>query len=352
MANPYSNLPKRSFWRTGVSEKTVFSLDQLYQRKFDISREHRIGTAGSCFAQHIGTNLRRRGFNIVDVEPAPDFLEPEEAKAYGYGIYSARYGNIYTVRQLLQLLADAETETVRDSDFLDKGGQVIDLLRPNTEPSGYASLEEAKFNRQSHLQMVKQLFSGLDLFIFTLGLTEAWVNKDTGTVYPVCPDTLTDTTSGTYVFHNFTYPEIIADLREAKARIEALSPGVKFLFTVSPVPLTATASKHHVMVATTYSKSVLLAVCGEMEAQFDNVDYFPSYEIITTPLSRGVFYEPNMRSVNTTGVNTAMSNFFAEHDRDPDAAARAQSARPASRQDESAEDQVVCEEIMLEAFSR
>lgn len=349
MANPYSELPPRNFWRTAVSEKTVFALEAFYTRKFDIARTDRIGTAGSCFAQHVSANMRRRGFNIIDVEPAPDFLTKDEARAQGYGIYSARYGNVYTVRQMLQLLDDATKAEARDEDFLAKDGRFIDLLRPNTEPSGYESLEEARYNRLDHLQRVLELLSGIDLFVFTLGLTEAWVRKGSGTVYPLCPDTLTDTISGNYEFRNFGFEDIIADMRALRLKLKALSPGLRFLFTLSPVPLTATASDKHVMVATTYSKSVLRAVCGTMEAECDDVDYFPSYEVITAPLSRGVFYEPNLRNVNAAGVNTAMALFFAEHDRDPPKSA---SAMPVAAPGSQVEDDPVCDEILLDAFSR
>ncbi len=348
MANFYSHLPPQNFWRTAVSEKSIFNVERFYTRKFDITREDRIAAAGSCFAQHVSANMRRRGFNIIDVEPAPDFLSASEARDLGYGIYSARYGNIYTVRQMLQLIADANGGTVRDEDFLEKNGRFIDLLRPNTEPKGFESLEEARYVRLDHLEKVKELYSNADLVVFTLGLTEAWEHKSSGTVYPLLPDTLTDQDSGNYVFHNFTYPEIAADIRTLRLELQAMSPGVRMLLTVSPVPLTATASKNHVMVATTYSKSVLRAICGGMEAECADVDYFPSYEVISTSLSRGVFYEPNLRNVNQTGVNTAMGLFFAEHDREPAAARPAAKAKVSDEE----EDEVVCEEIMLEAFSR
>ena len=90
MPNFYSNLEPRSFWRRAVGERTVFGVQDIYRLKFPVSRGDRITVAGSCFAQHVSTNLRRRGFNIVDKEPAPDFLTPEEARECGYGIYSAR----------------------------------------------------------------------------------------------------------------------------------------------------------------------------------------------------------------------------------------------------------------------
>jgi hypothetical protein len=346
MSNPYSSLPARNFWRKAVSERSAFTLEGLYKKKFAITRQDRIGAAGSCFAQHVGANLRARGFNLLDVEPAPDFFTREEAREQGYGIYSARYGNIYTVRQLLQLIGDAIAGAVRDEDFACKEGRWIDLLRPGVEPAGYDSLEEAKFNRQDHLDRVKELFSSIDVFVFTLGLTEAWLHKDTGTVYPVCPDTLTSEGGGPYVFHNFNFAEIIDDLETVRTKLRQFNPQLRLLFTVSPVPLTATASQHHVLVASTYSKSVLRAVCGTMESRYADADYFPSYEVITSSVSRGVFYDANLRTVNPTGVATAMSEFFAEHD--VGGGSVASEKKPAADD----EDEVVCEEVMLEAFAR
>ena len=183
------------------------------------------------------------------------------------------------------------------------------------------------------------------------GETEAWENISSGTVYPLLPDTLSDQESGNYVFHNFTYPEIAANIRSLRAQLRTMSPGVRMLLTVSPVPLTATASNNHVMVAASYSKSMLRAICGEIEAEFEDVDYFPSYEVIITPLSRGIFYEPNMRNVNATEVSTAMRMFFAEHDREP-VAIKPAGDNTARTADDEGEGEAVCEEIPLEAFSR
>jgi hypothetical protein len=129
------------------------------------------------------------------------------------------------------------------------------------------------------------------------------------------------------------------------------APGVKFLVTVSPVPLTATASGQHVEVATTYSKSVLRAVCGLAYERFNNVDYFPSYEIMTSQNARGADYEPTMRAVRPQGVATALNLFRASHGITPKGAA------PKVKQSDDAEDfedddLTVCEESLLEAFAK
>ncbi|HEX8234276.1 MAG TPA: GSCFA domain-containing protein [Caulobacteraceae bacterium] len=358
MPNPYTQLPKDRFWRSAVAERTIFGLENLYTRKFDITRTDKVAAAGSCFAQHVTRNLKQRGFNVLDVEPAPSFLPKQMAKEQGYGLYSARYGNIYTVRQFLQLLNDARDGRVREEDFTLVGGRYIDLLRPNACGRGFDSLPEAVEARSEHLERVRQLFGSAELVVFTLGLTEGWVNSSTGTVYPLCPYTVAEDLPPAYEFHNFTFGEILDDLIAARTHLQGISPGVRMLLTTSPVPLTATASDRHVMVANSYSKSVLRAVCGEMEQRFSDVDYFPSYEVITAATSRGVFYEANMRSVSPTGVDLAMKIFFEQHDRTPrpvESAAPGPAADPDPRrttQAEMDEEEVSCDEVLLESFSR
>lgn len=312
--HPYSELPASRYWKSAVAERHVTELEDLYRPKFVLSPFDRITVAGSCFAQHVGRNLRAQGFWVLDKELAPPQLSEAVAAKYGYGIYSARYGNIYTARQLVQLIRDSLDCTVREEDFWERGGRIFDALRPNVEPEGFDSLAEAVCHRRQHLARVRELIDETSVFIFTLGLTEAWENAETGVVYPTCPGVIAGTFSETkYRFVNYDFPQVLADMQEARALLKEINPEMKMLLTVSPVPLTATASGNHVLVATTYSKSVLRAVCGSMVETFDDVDYFPSYELIASPAARGFFYEPNLRSINRNGVALVMSQFLAAH---------------------------------------
>ena len=70
---------------------------------------------------------------------------------------------------------------------------------------------------------------------------------------------------------NFRVTQVLGDIREAFDFVRDRNPRIRFLITVSPVPLVATAEDRHVLVSTVYSKSVLRAVCGELEAQYDDV---------------------------------------------------------------------------------
>jgi len=341
-----------------VAQASPFSLDGIYRRKWPIPPGARIATAGSCFAQHIARHLRTNGFKVLDMEPAPVRLPTDLHQKFGFSMYSCRYGNIYTAQQLLQLAGEVAGDVEPADIVWEKGGRFYDALRPAVEPEGLGSPEEVMEHRKHHLGRVKAMFQRMDLLIFTLGLTESWVHKASGTVYPTAPGTIAGRFDPeVHAFKNFGFVEVLRAFRQFERLVTKLRGGTPFkiLLTVSPVPLTATASGRHVLQATTYSKAVLRAVAGELSGQ-DNIDYFPSYEIVTNQAARALFYEGNLRSVRPEGVATVMNTFFAEHGL---AAVAARRSRLRARREEvgdgpepAVEKDVQCEEAMLEAFNK
>ena len=346
--SPYDDLPAERFWRTGVAKQNPLCIQNLYTPRLELTREHRIACAGSCFAQHISAQLRSRKYQVIDKEPPPPGLTKENALRFGYGAFSARFANIYVTRQLLQLAQEALLNKQRaPGDIVwESKGRYFDALRPSVDPEGFSTVEELLFHRAVHIKKVREMFLEMDVFIFTLGLTECWENTRTGLVYPTCPGTIAGSFDPEkYRFRNLTFSEIYNDFVAFKKLIQAKNPAVKFILTVSPVPLTATATAQHVLAATTFSKSTLRAVAGELYNSFPEIDYFPSYEIITGPQSKGRFYESNLRSISPDGVSTVMNTFFAQQPSEPH-----QNVEP-TPEEEDALDDVVCEEAMLEAFS-
>jgi hypothetical protein len=349
MKSPYEDLPPQAFWKTAVMGQQPDYLTGLYRAKFPIRRDAIIATAGSCFAQHIARHLKARRFNVLDAEPAPRGLSPEAAQRFGYGLYSARYGNIYTARQLRQLAE--ETLGLRRQDIVwEKDGRYYDALRPSVEPEGLLAPETVRIHRAYHLSRVQQVLQRAETFIFTLGLTEGWVHADSGTVLPMAPGVVAgDFDPALYQFKNFTFQDTYEDLRVFFDLLEKKNSNIRFVLTVSPVPLTATATGDHVLQATTYSKSVLRAVCGQLAQERGNVDYVPSYEVITSALSGGRFFEKNQRTIRPEGVEAVMRMFFSEHG-DTDAFAHLPAQQP-KHDTAPDEDELVCEEAMLEAFA-
>lgn len=319
MQNPYKKINNNAFWRHGVTRANPFNMQGIYKKKWDIDPNWKVATAGSCFAQHISRYMRSSDFNFIDMELAPEGLPKNKHSMFGYSMYSARYGNIYTIRQLLQLAQEVEGTYTPSEITWEKKGKFYDALRPNIEPEGLNSSEEALIHREYHLSRVKAMFKEMDLFIFTLGLTEAWVSKVSGTVFPTAPGAIAGQfNSDVYEFKNFEFNEIMNDFslfEKSINNIRGQNSPPHYLLTVSPVPLTATASGSHILQATTYSKSLLRAVAGQLTIDHSHIDYFPSYEIITNQAAHGAFYESDLQSIRADGVDSVMKVFLHEQNR-------------------------------------
>jgi len=350
MKNPYHGLPAKAFWKFAVAEKSMFDVDQLWDPAFLIKQDHKVVTFGSCFAQHIGRAMSDRGFSWISTESAPPALSKENARRFNYDIFSCRTGNLYTTSLLLQWTRWAVSNQVRPAEVWEKDGRFYDPFRPAIEPNGFLSPQELVASRDVCIKAFRKCIETADLFVFTLGLTESWKHID-GYEYPLCPGTHSGVfNDAQHLFVNQDFLAISDSLMKSIDLMRTINKNLKFILTVSPVPLTATNSGKHVVVATMESKSVLRAVAGHVSAKMGDVDYFPSYELINSPVFKGAFFEPNQRSVNHHGVDFVMNSFFAALRQKYEVS---EDVRPVQRSEASpdkSDADVVCEEELLGAF--
>lgn len=311
--HPYSVVQNYQMWRRAITDVSAEDVDPVVDVPFGIDRHTKIATAGSCFAQHIAKALERSGYSYFVSEQAPLELGNEEAQRRNYGMFSARYGNLYTARQLLQLIRRAYGAfSPEDRAWLRPDGRYNDPFRPQIEPDGFATVEAVEQSRTEHLQAVRDLVEGADVFVFTLGLTEGWRRRSDGAVFPLAPGTAGGSFDlDRYEFVNFRTDEVLEDMKAAILEMRRRNPRLRFILTVSPVPLIATAEvKRHVLTATTYSKSVLRVAAEELTRTIGDVAYFPSFEIITGNFNRGAYYADSLRDVRMEGVDHVMRLFF------------------------------------------
>jgi hypothetical protein len=313
--HPYVGMPDHQFWKKEAAIEQPALFDPVTKVSFTIARSDPVVTAGSCFAQHVARHLVRSGFRFLVTERAHPIIPDEVAARFNYGTFSARYGNVYTTRQLKQLLQRSygSFDPVEDS-WTAADGRVIDPFRPQIQEGGFVSEAELRADRTTHFAAVREAIESMSVFVFTLGLTEAWEDKRDGAVFPLAPGVAGgEFSADRFAFRNLGVDEVAEDLRWSFDFIRERNPGVRFLVTVSPVPLNATAVDRHVFVSTTHSKAVLRVAAEQVCSQTPLCDYFPSYEIITSPYARGRYYGPDCREVNERGVRHVMSVFLRHY---------------------------------------
>ena len=308
--HPYRGFPDRQFWARAVS-KDYIAVDVGSYPVPLVRTTDKVMTAGSCFAANLVPYLEKAGIEYLRTEFTHSFFCQIPAENLSYAKFSAGYGNLYTARQLLQLLqrslgmfTPAERHWLCD-------GRYIDCFRPGL---AYAARSEREFGAltASHLRAVRRAFTECDTFIFTLGLTEAWMSSADGAVFPACPGTIAgEFDPARHAFVNFTVDEIISDIRTFVQLLRSINPGVRIILTVSPVLLVATAEDRHVLSATVYSKSVLRVAAEMISRECEEVYYFPAYEIVTGPQTPENFFEADRRSVSPVAIDTVMQAFLS-----------------------------------------
>ena len=361
MSNPYSGLADHRFWRRSVSNVAAHCFDPVVATRFRVSRQARVATAGSCFAQHVSRQLAGAGFNYFVAERG-EALQPAEREARQYGLFSARYGNIYTSRQLLQLAAEAiKQRQPEEAAWQATDGGYVDPYRPSVEPGGFNSIEALIADRALHLTAVRAVLEQSDVFVFTLGLTECWRSRRDGSVYPLAPGVAGGAFDpARHEFVNLGVDDVVADMDEFLALLKFMNPSVRVVLTVSPVPLIATYEDRNVAVSTAVSKAVLRVAADILQRSHDWVDYFPSYEIITGSQAGGLYFEEDRRIVNEAGVAHAMRVFLRHYaeEQAPELSAPRPFPKPtpASRDGELAtsiqqDGRIVCDEETIERVS-
>ena len=314
--HPYRELPEFTRWSKAIAQVPCDRVDPVVNFPFRVKQTDRVATAGSCFAQHIARHLKSNGFNYFVTEEGHSLLGicPGLLELYNYGTFSARFGNIYTSRQLLQTFKRSfGAFEPQEPVWTEASGRFIDPFRPAIQPNGFATMAELERDRLQHLDNIKRMFLELDIFVFTLGLTEFWYCVSDGAALPVCPGVSGGVfNEALYAFGNLTVTDVVADMEEFFLLLREVNPSAKIILTVSPVPLAATAEVNHVLVSTTYSKSVLRVAAETLSRANNHVAYFPSYEIITGNFSRGQYYSDNLRDVTELGVSHVM-RLFLQH---------------------------------------
>ena len=271
-----------------------------------IDRTTPITSMGSCFAREIKRVLLAKGFNYV----AEETNHPASVHA---GAAWERTYNTFSMRQIFEYTFSEWRPRLRWW-FTPKTRIVQD---PYRRIILYDSVEQAEADFERHRMYSRKALTTARVFILTLGLTEIWEDIEDGSVIclPSGPYVNEGGDMSRYRFRVSRYEENLANLIRIRELLYVHNPHCRIVVTVSPVHLWATFRRDcEVFSASCNSKATLRAAADEFASRYDNVLYFPAFEIasIYRPLlGQPVFTEGRENfHVNQETIDFIMETFF------------------------------------------
>jgi hypothetical protein len=293
-------MDKYSTWKEAKNRLTPEAWPEITP-SFKINKNDKIFTIGSCFARNIEEHLEELGYNI----PMTSFAVPKHEMGptrRPNGILNkfspaCIFQELSWCEQIYSVGGKVSPNDIEHMLFEQNDGLVIDL-----HIGGYIPVtkERALRRRQEIYDVFSQAFSS-QVVIVTLGLIEAWYDTKENLVIQRYPHDIIQDADGRFKFIRFNYGACYDQVQNTISLIRKHAPGCKFLITTSPIPLKQTFTDEDVIVANTYSKSVLRAVCGEIVEKNKLVDYFPSYENVMMTRGSDV-YQEDLRQIKDTFI--------------------------------------------------
>lgn len=215
------------------------AFDLRNEEKF-LQNTTRFFTMGSCFARNISSSLNKSGYVSQHME------------------ISEYINTTFANRAFVDWMSGASTESAVTD-------RIKELL-----PAGWSA------------QNTIDIISNSDVFILTLGVAPAFFDRATGEFVLPRPSALNSRVlAEKYEFRTTSVGENVDNVLYLINFIRRLSPNIKIVVTVSPVPLLASFEFESCVAADCLSKSTMRLVAHEIvnNSKLENILYWPSFEI-------------------------------------------------------------------------
>lgn len=226
---------------------------------FPIRATDRILTAGSCFADSIGSRLTENKFSV----------------------WSNKLGAVYnplSIHQLLQLFLGRQLPSPQS--YLENEGIWFNYdLHSSTSA---ATKEELEIKIRDSVVEGNSFLKSANRVIITYGTAFVYRLKTSGQVVANCHKV----PSGNFAKDFLTEEEIRKSFQIFYDQLKQINLNCKIILTVSPV--------RHIkdtLELNAVSKSILRLACHSLTNQFSDVEYFPAYEILLDDLRDYRFYK-------------------------------------------------------------
>ena len=252
--------------------------DILAPKPFRFSRKQRFFCVGSCFARELedaivqeGGAAETRSLSIEMIQSRPDFFEP----AAGASGRPNAFLNRYNSASMNLLMEDVARGTLGNKLLY---GDEVRIDYHYTRFLRSLPLDLALQRRAHILDMYRAALSNSDIFVFTLGLCEAFKDVEDEAFLNITPDPR-NAVGHELEFHMLNVEDNANLIIRMIESLRTVRPDAEIVLTVSPVPLDVTFTDMDVVVANTLAKSTLVTAAHDVSNRVEGCYYFPSYEM-------------------------------------------------------------------------
>jgi hypothetical protein len=266
--------------------------------KFRLGDDDTYFCIGSCFARVIERQLRYRNLRVTSMR-----YHGEASEAHIGPNGANKFTTASILNELHWSLAGRpfpDEALVPDGDGY-RDLQLADAVHP-------VSLERARERRVELVEYFGRLRSA-DVVIVTLGLVEVWYDRQTQLFLNITPTfEMAQRFPGRFSVHTSDYAENRERLAETLDALFAFGgEGLRVILSVSPVPMHRTFTAPDVLTANVYAKSTLRAVASDVARDRPNVEYWPSYELVTVAERSRAFHPDQVHVTEEAGAEIVRS---------------------------------------------
>jgi hypothetical protein len=303
---------KFSIWHKEVNNKKDISsassrilenyLPLDINTSFNFKIEDSIFTMGSCFARRLENTLYKRGSNVPIVKGMIENKDIfENSTSFNkYNTYSMLYELEWALGKKKYNTEDSLIEVENDK-FMD-----LQLVPGDFNPNTF---EKVLSRKEKVFSLTREIINA-KVITLTLGLIEVWFDKETQRYLNVTPDIkFAKRNKDRFELRILSVDENIDNLNKIYELIKEYNSNFNMIVTVSPVPLLTTFGKNDIIIMNTLSKSTLVCTAHLFSQQYDNVDYFPSYEIATLSKKK-LMWENDIRHISADGAEFIIKTFL------------------------------------------
>ena len=257
--------------------------------KCKISINDNILMIGSCFANEIGSILLQNGFNCV-VNPYGTMYNPISIIN---SLASITQNTCFNERDVINISKHSTTNS-SSPEFFSDGSKFCSFSHHSSLSKG--SVGDFLLNVNKVTSECHNHFNDCKFVILTLGT--AWVYRH------IASDSIVSNC------HKINPKEFTRERLSVNEVVDVFSnfiklfPGKEFIFTVSPIRHFKESAHGNQL-----SKSTLLLAVEQLCSMFENVGYFPSYEIMLDELRDYRFYAEDMVHPSKQAVEYIFSRF-------------------------------------------